>query len=362
MQKKLFIINLIITLVFLVFNFLLYLFDLKFRSWFYAFIIAILILLFIIYGLLFYFKRNELSSSHIKYISVIFVLMVTICSPVYILIINRFMPNETLVEIDDKLYVAVLNIDEYVDVGFYDNYGFVLMGTKERVHGYYGNGKFNPFKEEDKVSSVTYTYYDDVGFSIKEKFVSLYKDNSGNVINTYVVEKNFNDDKKYNINDEFLMPEDEVVLYEKKFDDVVIRFTKIDNVLGRKNLVRVLRSNNGGSDFLPVGTSVIKVGNSAKFKFIDENVGFINSSGVYYLNNSMDSFFVTIDGGKSFVSSKFNYSNDNVDFINIDEFPVIYEDYWKIKCSTYEIVDNEYENIDLFFVSYDSGKTWSLDE
>ena len=52
----------------------------------------------------------------------------------------------------------------------------------------------------------------------------------------------------------------------------------------------------------------------------------------------------------------------NVDFINIDEFPVIYEDYWKIKGSTYEIVDNEYENIDLFFVSYDSGKTWSLDE
>lgn len=45
-----------------------------------------------------------------------------------------------------------------------------------------------------------------------------------------------------------------------------------------------------------------------------------------------------------------------------NEFLVIYDDYWKIKCSTYESVDNEYENIDLFFVSYERVKIWLLDE
>ena len=59
------------------------------------------------------------------------------------------------------------------------------------------------------------------------------------------------------------MPENEEVLYEKKFNKTILRFSKVDNVLGKNMLVHVLRSKDNGENFYVVSDDVIQVSNEA---------------------------------------------------------------------------------------------------
>jgi len=320
-----------------------------------------MIFVLVIYIVLNYIKKQNIKKEYYKFILIISFLVFIIIFPLYILCVSKLFVFERIVELDNKMYVAVVDKSDFIDVSFYNCYGFILYGTREKVHGYYGKGDFDPFIEKEKVSSVTYTYYDDREVAVSEKYVSLSRDSRNNVVNTYVVEKKFQDDE-YNINDNYLMPEDEENLYEAKFHEVFLRFTKVDSLLGQNNLVRVIRSDDNGKNFYSVSKNGINVSKDAKFKFVNEKIGFVISNGIYYLNNDISSFYVTTDGGQNFVTAKFNYKNSNVDFISIEEFPVINNDYWRIHCSVYEIEDEEYINVDLYFKSYDFGRTWDLEK
>lgn len=169
---------------------------------------------------------------------------------------------------------------------------------------------------------------------------------------------------RYDENDDYLVPENEDVLYEKKFDNTILRFGKVDNVLGQNILVNVLRSTDDGKNFFVVSDDVIKVSNRSKFIFLDENLGFVLSTEKIFLDNSNNGLYVTSDSGKSFFSPNFKYTNEKVEFINIEGLPYYEEGVLKVKCSVEQISLKEdgYEERELIFISRDNGMNWILED
>ena len=159
------------------------------------------------------------------------------------------------------------------------------------------------------------------------------------------------------------MPENEEVLYEKKFNKTILRFSKVDNVLGKNMLVHVLRSKDNGENFYVVSDDVIQVSNEAKFVFLNENLGFAVNTGEIYLDSRKTGLYITNYSGKTFTSSNFKYTNENVDYISIEGMPYYENDVLKIRCSVYQVNSNKdgYENKNLIFIGNDNGLNWNLE-
>ncbi len=347
-------------------NFILYLINIRFRFW-----VIILIILISIIGFIIGIIQNIFKSS--KYKKTIIITSV-LCIVSMLILITIFMPfisfisifsyhPEHTVSLDDKKYVAVVNSFPFVDVDYYNYYGPLLMGTKIKVHGYFGEGDFDPFKEPDTANFAEYTYYDKNGeakFIRNETFI---KDSNGKIIDKNVYEENVNSSDVNNKNNDYVLPEDEEVLYEKKFGKTILRFAKLDNGLGQNVMVNVIRSKDNGKNYYTMSDEPIVVSNEAKFVFLNENLGFAIPTGKIYLDNSKPGLYVTNDSGKTFSASNFKYENKNVEYISIEDVPYYDENTLKIKCSVYQHNSNkgEYESKELIFISNDSGVTWNLE-
>ena len=358
-------------LIFIIFNILLniifYIFNIRFRLWFIIFIIIISILGFIIGIIQLLYKASENKKTII-----IFSLLYVVCMIIFIIIVMPFIsfvsffcyrPEHTVI-LDGKKYVAVVNSFLYVDVDYYDYYGPLLMGTKVRVHGYFGEGGFDPFVNFNNVNNVEYTYYDSNEKIISKKEERFIRDDDGNIIDRDIYEKDINDENKYNENDNYILPEQEEVLYEKKFNETILRFGKVDSGLGQNILVHVLRSKDNGKNFYVISDDLIKVSNEAKFVFLNENLGFAISTGKIFLKQNVNSMYVTNDSGKTFQSSNFKYENDNVTYLDVVDLPYFENDTLKIKCSVYQFNSDigKYEDKELIFTSNDNGLNWELDK
>ena len=358
-------------LIFIIFNILLniifYIFNIRFRLWFIIFIIIISILGFIIGIIQLLYKASENKKTII-----IFSLLYVVCMIIFIIIVMPFIsfvsffcyrPEHTVI-LDGKKYVAVVNSFLYVDVDYYDYYGPLLMGTKVRVHGYFGEGGFDPFVNFNNVNNVEYTYYDSNEKIISKKEERFIRDDDGNIIDRDIFEKDINDENKYNENDNYILPEQEEVLYEKKFNETILRFGKVDSGLGQNILVHVLRSRDNGKNFYVISDDLIKVSNEAKFVFLNENLGFAISTGKIFLKQNVNSMYVTNDSGKTFQSSNFKYENDNVTYLDVVDLPYFENNTLKIKCSVYQFNSDigKYEDKELIFTSNDNGLNWELDK
>lgn len=358
-------------LIFIIFNILLnilfYIFNIRFRLWFIIFIIIISILGFVIGIIQLLYKASENKKTII-----IFSLLYVVCMIIFIIIVMPFIsfvsffcyrPEHTVI-LDGKKYVAVVNSFLYVDVDYYDYYGPLLMGTKVRVHGYFGEGGFDPFVNFNNVNNVEYTYYDSNEKIISKKEERFIRDDNGNIIDIDIYEKDINNENKYNENDNYILPEQEEVLYEKKFNETILRVGKVDSGLGQNILVHVLRSRDNGKNFYVISDDLIKVSNEAKFVFLNENLGFAISTGKIFLKQNVNSMYVTNDSGKTFQSSNFKYENDNVTYLDVVDLPYFENNTLKIKCSAYQFNSDigKYEDKELIFISNDNGLNWKLDK
>ena len=358
--------DLIFIVINIIINFVLYLMNVRFRLW----VIILIILISIIGFIAGIFEQMYLSSDNKKR-TIILSLLGTIPIIILILIflpiigfitIFSYKPEHTTI-LDDKKYVAVVSSFLRVDVDYYDYYGFLLMGTKVKVHGYFGKGGFDPFVNPNVVDGVEYTYYDNKG-KIKSKRSETYiKDKDGQIINKNNYNIDIDKTDKFDDSDNYLLPENEEVLYEKKFNKTILRFSKVDNALDHNILVNVLRSKDNGKNFYVVSDDVIQVSNEAKFVFLNENLGFAVNTGKIYLDNRKIGLYITNDSGKTFTSSNFKYTNENVDYISIESMPYYENNVLKIKCSVYQVNSNKdgYENKDLIFISSDNGLNWNLE-
>lgn len=352
--------HLLFMIMFILIQFVLYLFDIRFRLW----VIFFFVLLNFIVLVLGVIQRICIKKSIFNYLGVEIIFL----GCLYI-VLNPFISVTSLLSLRreystslfDQRYVAVVDNSSYTDVYYYEDYGSFLMGTKVKVYGYFGKEKFDPFVQVSLLEQADYFYYDSKGKVFLKRHVNFIKDERGRITMDYddtIYEK----EEEYNDNDLYLLPEEEEVLYEKEFGDVILRFAIVDYVLGQNRLVHVLRSEDGGKNFYSVTEESIQVNQVAKFAFLDENLGFATVDNQILLDSSKAALYVTQNGGKTFLEAHFNYDNDHVSFISIDKMPYYDHDTLKIDCSVYQMdMDGVgYENKELIFISDDNGLTWNL--
>ena len=365
-KKNILICDLIFVGINILINFILYLMNLRFRLWVIILIILISIIGFVvgIFQQIYLYSDNKKRTIVLSLLGAIpIIILISISIPIVgFIAIFSYKPEHTTI-LDNKKYVAVVSSFLKVDVDYYDYYGFLLMGTRVKVHGYFGKGGYDPFINPNVSDGVEYTYYDDNGKVKSKRTETFIKDKDGNIIdkNNYNIDIDKNND--FDDSDDYVLPENEEVLYERKFNKTILRFGKVDNYLGQNMVVHVLRSKDNGKNFYVVSDDVIQVSNEAKFVFLNENLGFAISTGKIYLDNSKVGLYTTNDSGKTFISAKFNYTNNNVEYISIENVPYYDNNILKIKCSVYQVNSNKdgYENKELVFISNDNGLNWNLE-
>lgn len=349
----------------LILSFILYLMNIRFRTWMIIVISFVSVVGFVV-GILQQIYKSTESKKVIITISILsFIFMATLIFVSFpfikIGLLFSYRPEHTVV-LDGKKYVAVVRSFLHVDVDYYDYYGPLLMGTKVRVHGDFGEGDFDPFEHPNSADQVEYTYYDKNG-KIRAKRMEIFiKDKDGKIIDR--IKNDISGDDKFNENENYILPEDGEVLYEKKFDQTILRFSKIDNVSGQNMLVHVIKSKDDGESFYVVSEDPIQVSNEAKFVFLSKTLGFAVSTGNIDLNNNNQGLMVTNDGGKIFTSANVEYENPDVDYITIEKIPYYEKDSLKMKCSVYQLNSNRdgYEDKEITFISNDNGLHWQLED
>lgn len=342
----------IFSVLFIIINFILYLFDIRFRLWFFCLICLLIIIGFILSVIKISFTKSKLQRT-IMLSSLVMTIIYSVINLTILIILfsNRYKPEHTII-INDIKYVAVVNASKYVDVDYYDYYGPILMGTKVKIHGYFGEGDYDPFTSQEGFKIPEYTYYDNNGINVKFKDKEIIKDDESE--KKYLVEiyTSIKNRIIYSLeNPEFL--------YEKRFDKIILRFKKIDNVLGQNIIVKVFKSEDNGENFYPVSDEFIKVSKEAKFVFLNEELGFALSTGKISLKDNIECMYVTQDGGKTYEKATFNYNRDSANYLDINGLPYFEDDKLKLNASVYK---NRYEDIDLTFISNDNGLTWNLED
>lgn len=157
--------------------------------------------------------------------------------------------------------------------------------------------------------------------------------------------------------------QDEKNLYSRRLGNTILKFQKYDDVLGQNMVVGVEKSINHGESYTKVSKEVITVSQEARFLFVSQSVGYIISTGYVKRENDFKGFKVTLDGGKTFADAIFEYENENVDLITIEEFPYQDGNVLKMECSVYDVKNNKdgYEDRKIKFESFDKGLTWTLE-
>lgn len=352
--------DLIVIGLFLLLSFILYLINIRFRLWFIITVVVILGVAFII-GFIQWALRQSTIMKLVSILTAAFFTMFCLLFSKYIVMIFQFLP-EHVNNLDGKKYVAVVKSFKNVDVSYYNYYGPLLMGTKEKVHGNFGNGGYDPFENPDTPNSVKYTYYDNKGNVINEKTVDFAKDKNGKIVDKD--EHESYDDTEFKEEDYYVLPEDLESIYEKKFGKEIIRVSITGYVLAQRMGVSVLKSTDGGKTFDYVTDEDIIVSREAKAKFLNKKQGFVISTGNIWLDGHSNDVYVTNDGGKTFTPAKFNYTHEGIQFITVEKLPYLKNNTLHLKCSMYASKSDGtgYEDIPLDFISTDDGLTWNLSE
>lgn len=365
LKGKILVITLIFVLINIILNYLLYLFNIRFRLWVIVLIIAISIIGFII-GMFEQFSKvleNKIKAIGLIILTLVpLIVLILIFSPfIFITAAFSYKP-EHKVTLYGNEYVAVVNSFIKVDVDYYNYYGPLLMGTKVKVHGYFGKGGYDPIVNPNTANEVEYIFYDNNGKEIKKINEIYFRDENGEISNKESYETNYKE-TTINKNDNYVLPEDMETLYEKKFDKTVIKFVKLDDALNQNILVQINKSTDDGKKYYPITNKPIQVSLEAKYAILNENLMFASKNNKIMFNNNSISLYVSNNGGKDFLESKVNYKNENAEFITIEKMPYYEKDILKFKCSVYQFNSNkdEYENKEILFVSNDNGLSWNVE-
>lgn len=348
----------------IIFNYLLYLLNIRFRLWVIILIFIISIVGFII-GMFEQFSKavgNIYKVVGLFFLALIpLIVLVLIFSPIIFITAAFSYKPEHRVTLYGKEYVAVVSSFLKVDVDYYDYYGPFLMGTKVKVHGYFGKGGYDPITNPETPIEAEYVFYDKNGKEEKKIKEFYIKDKNGKITNKTSYEDNYLE-SSINENDNYLLPEDMQTLYEKKLDKTIYRFSKLDDVLGQNILVQVNKSKDNGKKYYTITNEPIQVSQDAKYVILNEDLMFASKNDKIMLSENAISLYVSNDGGRSFKNSKVNYKDENADYITIEKMPYFENSILKIKCSVYQLNSSKdnYEDKELIFVSYDNGENWNL--
>lgn len=229
-----------------------------------------------------------------------------------------------------------------IDVNWKDNYVEVILKGSE---------------QKDDIHILKYNFFS----NLKDNVKNTKKNNNiaSNIIDT-------NNEKIANTIYEDSNVKENDILYEKKFDENnIIRIIYKGAILGQKSIIEIKKSNDNGKTWinqLETSDGYMQVHNNSKFVFIDNNIGFINDSGLTGTNNEYSALLVTVDGGKNFVESNII----NPEFIQeenliIKDVPYMEDNLLKLKLYTINYNKNPRETYYQFY-SQDNGLSWNCNE
>lgn len=157
--------------------------------------------------------------------------------------------------------------------------------------------------------------------------------------------------------------DDENTLYSINIGNTKIRFQRYDYSIGQNQIVGVEKSTDKGKTYEKLTDEPIIVSMEPKFIFLNEKLGFAISKPNLNKNNNYIGIKVTQDGGKTFIDSKINYDNPNIEILTIEDAPYYEKELLKLPCSIYQVKEDNtgYEDVPLIFMSDDNGLTWNLD-
>lgn len=157
--------------------------------------------------------------------------------------------------------------------------------------------------------------------------------------------------------------DDENTLYSINIGDTKLRFQRYDYSMGQNQIVGVEKSTNKGKTYEKITDDLIIVSMEPKFIFLNENLGFAISKPNLSKTNNYIGIKVTQNGGRTFVDSKINYDNPNIEILTIEDVPYYEKELLKLPCSIYQVKEDNtgYEDVSLIFMSVDNGLTWNLD-
>ena len=351
--------SIILLIVFTISHFLLKLVHIKFRKWVYVTIISIsLVVIFIKILQILYLVISKYKKKFLKYSSIIIGVLsllgiifwkYVVLTIFFILLIidsitDNIIPNyEHIIKTEDAKYVVSVNpmwMDTQVD--YYEYINFFIMGNEVKDTKSY-NGTYDPIQR--KQEELEEEMYD------REKTIPNDKNNS-------ITE--FEDTK------EFKKISEENLLYEKVINDnIIIRVGTVDNSLGGKMGIEIQKTIDGGETWknqIKSKDAYIVVNNEAQIIFINEKVGFINNNSMFVLGQENNSLLVTVDGGESFKSANFVFSEnikDNVFYIQ--DLPILSNEKLMIVLFAPKEVGSTDGNY-YKFVSVDNGQIWTITE
>lgn len=229
-----------------------------------------------------------------------------------------------------------------IDVNWKDNYVEVILKGSE---------------QKDDIHILKYNFFS----NLKDNVKNMKKNNNiaSNIIDT-------NNEKIANTIYEDSNVKEDDILYEKKFDENnIIRIIYKGAILGQKSIIEIKKSNDNGKTWinqLETSDGYMQVHNNSKFVFIDNNIGFINDSGLAGTNNEYSALLITVDGGKNFVESNII----NPEFIQeenliIKDVPYMEDNLLKLKLYTINYNKNPRETYYQFY-SQDNGLSWNCNE
>lgn len=229
-----------------------------------------------------------------------------------------------------------------IDVNWKDNYVEVILKGSE---------------QKDDIHILKYNFFS----NLKDNVKNMKKNNNiaSNIIDT-------NNEKIANTIYEDSNVKEDDILYEKKFDENnIIRIIYKGAILGQKSIIEIKKSNDNGKTWinqLETSDGYMQVHNNSKFVFIDNNIGFINDSGLAGTNNEYSALLITVDGGKNFVESNII----NPEFIQeenliIKDVPYMEDNLLKLKIYTINYNKNPRETYYQFY-SQDNGLSWNCNE
>lgn len=348
--------DILFLLIFILVTLILRLFSIRFRLWLSLTIISIFFLVLLFKLINFIVKRKSpilailITTTSVIIISSIFVVTIFSSKNITILLkdlVPSIFTEEHLITLDNKKYILIEVDDKKF---YYDAYGIFFMGNDLKILG------ISEDKKND--NKFVFTYFNDLGQVSKKEKVMYDKDSFGNIISENH-ESMFPIEEEGINPDDYLLAEDEEVLYEKQFSNTVLRFTLGDYALGQNYLVHVIVSENGGKSFRRIKGELVQVSQKPRFTFVDELNGFAIKNGLIRISDSYG-MKVTNDGELTFAFSEFKYNNNEIEYLNIIDVPYLENNILKLKCSI--TVFNEkiggYEKKPITFVSFDKGLTW----
>lgn len=344
----------------IVINFILYLFGLRFRFWI-LFLIVLISGISLFLGIFKTIKKLVQNKSIFKIINVFSVAVIfLIIFPTLNVLLWLNFGSEKLRVLDNKKYISLNGASlKKRDLFYYDYINPIVVGTKIKVHGDFGlKTHYN--------GEATFNYYDIYGNRFQEA-KAKYQITDKDIIKL----KDFlfvDKDNNYNYEDleyDYLFPEDYEVLYEKRFDNIVIRYSIVGYALGQKKLISVIKSKDGGENYYSVTNGFIEGSDSSKFVFLNENFGFATRTDNIALEpHSVEDLYVTNDGGKTFQEAQLIYSPESifVSSVRVEEMPYYDSEELIMKCSIYDVNEDEtgYIRKYMLFKSNDNGITWTV--